>query len=658
MKSWFINLNLAKKLSIGFGTCVFLAMIIGWAGFSGMRQLTGHVNEINRDAVGGLASLNEFSQGASLYRLRQARMGLTDDKDARAKLLDQVNASGKKADQALAEYKKSVSGQEDEANFAKLSKAWSEYTAIGDQINGQLVTVPKDTAGELFESRTTKQFNEILLPALNDNTDWNNKQAQDLVKQAESSAASGTRTIIFFALFAALLSVGISIVITRSVTVPVSQINERVISLEANCVRDLKEGLEAFASGDLTVGITAVTTPVPYTAKDELGRMAATFNSLLTQINSSIASYNEARCSLSTLVGKVVENAVKVAGTSQNLAAAAEESSAAASQIASGSDQLASSATEAAERVRQVVSGVGGVTAGSQTQGRLIEQMSAAISQSASGIASVSESAVEMEVAANQGNLAVKETVSAMERVRNEVARSTDQVRILDEKGQEIGQIVGAIEEIAAQTNLLALNAAIEAARAGEHGRGFAVVADEVRKLAEQSSQSTKQISQLIQSVTATVEQTVGAIRSAQNEVTTGTQKSQAAGNALDQILLVTKAVQHHNQNVADLSKGLSANMEEILRTSSDNLASSIEIAGDAKAVLTEIDGVAAVSEESAAAVEELSATISEVGSAANELSGMSQDLTELVASFKIDARIPIAAKPQPKKANHLRVAV
>ncbi len=384
--------------------------------------------------------------------------------------------------------------------------------------------------------------------------------------------------------------------------------------------------------------------------------MAGTFNSLLLQIHAGISSYNDARGSLSSLVGKVIENAVSVAGTSRNLAAAAHQSSAAATQIATGTDQLASSASGAADKVRQVVDRVSVVRAGSETQGRLVEEMSAAISESASGVASVSEAASDMEAAANQGNEAVGATVSAMLRVRGEVERSTEQVRLLDEKGKEIGEIVGAIEQIAAQTNLLALNAAIEAARAGEHGRGFAVVADEVRKLAEQSSQSTKQIAALIESVTATVEQTVLAIRSAQSEVTTGTEKSEAAGAALDRIILATKSVQLHNQNVAKLSQGISVNMNEISRTSSSNLASSIEMAEHAHGVLSEIDGVAAVSEESAAAVEELSATIAEVGSAANELSGMSHDLTDLVASFKIEEKATVT-KPLAKKASHLKVA-
>jgi len=657
MKTWFTNLDLAKKLSLGFGACVLLAMLIGWAGFSSMKDLTSNVKKINDDAVGGLAALNDFSQAASTYRIRQARMGLTDDRALREKLLEEVNASRAQADTSLATYEKSVYEAEDQANFKELSKAWTKFAEIGDQVNPKMVSLPKEEVAVLFESRTTAAFISGLLPSLGKVTEWNKSNAAKLVARAMTTSSGGTFKIVLFTALAALLSVGITVVITRSVTVPVALINGRVQSLEANCVADLRDGLQALANGDLTVGVNPVTTPVPYAAKDELGKMAATFNSLLSQVQVSITSYNEARASLAGLVGKVAQNAESVAGTSRNLAAAAQQSTAAASQLASGSDQLATNASDAVEKVRQVVSGVDEVKNGSEIQGRLVEQMSAAIAESATGVASVSSSARQMETAAIEGNLAVKETVSAMERVQTEVGRSAEQVRLLDEKGKEIGEIVDAIEQIAAQTNLLALNAAIEAARAGEHGRGFAVVADEVRKLAEQSSQSTKQIAGLIESVTTTVAKTVSAIQRVQNEVTTGTIKSEAAGTALNQILLATKAVQIHNKNVTELSQGISASMEQISRASSGNLASSIVMATDASAVLVEIDGVASVSEESAAAIEQLSATITEVGSAASELSAMSHDLTDLVSSFKIEVSAPVGQKPLGKKPSHLKVA-
>ncbi len=263
MKTWFRNLGLAKKLSLGFGACVLLAMLIGWAGFSGMRELTNKVKSINDDAVGGLGSLNDFSQAASLYRIRQARMGLTDDRQTREKLLGQVNASRKDADAALAVYQKSIFEPDDRANFEALSKGWTEFTGIGDQINEEMASAPKDKVAELFESRTVKQFNEELLPALNKVTAWNKTNAAKLVASAMNASSTGTITIVSFAVLAALLSAGISFIITRSVTVPVSLINERIRSLETNCVADLRNGLEALANGDLTVNIDPVTTPVP-----------------------------------------------------------------------------------------------------------------------------------------------------------------------------------------------------------------------------------------------------------------------------------------------------------------------------------------------------------------------------------------------------------
>jgi len=652
LKTWLVNLSISRKLAFGFGICLLLSMIIGLQAVRGLSATSQSLDKVVGESNAAMEALGDIGKDAGLYRVRLYRVaGLMGKESVAAQAL--LDKSRIATDEDFKRLEKATKGLGDaqEKETQTLKATWEKGQGIVEGIKDKVRELDSAKAFELAESATTEVFRDEFNPQFDKTAEAISKAAKANEAAAFSTVATVKATVFVLTLLSMAFGVVISILLTRSVTLPVSQIRERLESIEANCMASLSRGMEGLASGDLTVEVRPVTSSVPYTSQDELGQMAKTFNSTLLQIQHSIESYNLARASLSTLVGKVMSSAEGVAHTSVTLAATSQESSAAASEIADGASQLAANSSAAAERVRQLALGAGAVTTGSESQGRLVEDMSAAISEAASGVENVSESARDMQTAASTGNVAVKETVAAMDRVKLSVERSTEQVRLLDEKGREIGKIVETIEQIAAQTNLLALNAAIEAARAGEHGRGFAVVADEVRKLAEQSTQSTKQIGDLIASVTKTVEETVSAIQSAQSEVVLGTQKSGTAGAALDQILVAAQTVLDQNQAVATLSREISASMDEVSRTSAQNLTAAETMSSDASSCLQEIDGVAAVSEESAAAVEELSATISEVGAAANELSHMSKELNEIVSSFKIDVEDVPSGKPQLRVA-------
>src|SRR5579883_96827 len=155
----------------------------------------------------------------------------------------------------------------------------------------------------------------------------------------------------------------------------------------------------------------------------------------------------------------------------------------------------------------------------------------------------MADAARQASQVAQSGGQAVQDTISSMSRIQEQVASSSAKVAELGAKGQEIGAIIETIDQIAEQTNLLALNAAIEAARAGEHGKGFAVVADEVRKLAERATQATKEIGSLIGSVRSGVDDAVTAMEAATREVRAGATQSQEAGTALAQILQAAQSV-------------------------------------------------------------------------------------------------------------------
>lgn len=492
-----------------------------------------------------------------------------------------------------------------------------------------------------MEKRTSKIYAPKVTPALDALTDYNSKNAQEGVRQSRQTAATAARIVAMSIVTATLLAAALGLIITRVITRPLNLIGNRMREVTEGSITQLEEAVVALRDGDLTVAVSADTRSLPIHQKDELGQMAVAFATMDERLGKTIGAFVEARSNLSNLVIELRESAVAVSETSASLAASTQQSGSASQEIAHGSEKLAHDSTDAASTMEQLLAQANTVGAGSKSQNEAIMQAVNSLSEATDAVSGMANHAKNMAQAAQEGNEAVTLTVQAMNEVGSLVQTSTECVSQLDLKSQHIGEIVRTIEGIAEQTNLLALNAAIEAARAGEHGRGFAVVADEVRKLAEQSSSATKEIAQLINGVTQDVEHTVDAISKTSTQFQVGIDRTRKSGTALESILQVAEKVSTEADHVSSMTSEITNLMSLVGESARQNLDASSEMGSGAQKVAYNIQGVAAISEESAASAEELSASIEEVSAAAQDLNQMSTRLRDLVASFKVEEGKP-----------------
>ena len=279
------------------------------------------------------------------------------------------------------------------------------------------------------------------------------------------------------------------------------------------------------------------------------------------------------------------------------------------SQIARTSEQVSSSAVELQSNSVQMAAGAEEVAAQAETVATAGEEMSATSGDIAQNCQMASEGSQQASAAAVSGARVVDETIVVMNSIAERVRSSAKAVESLGSRSDQIGEIVGTIEDIADQTNLLALNAAIEAARAGEQGRGFAVVADEVRALAERTTRATREIGEMIKAIQQETKGAVIAMEEGVSEVAKGSDKAAESGRALEQIL----------QQINDVN----AQIHQVATAAEEQTATTSEISNNMQQI-TEV-------------VAKTSRGAKDSATAANHLSVLADDLRRIVSQFKVD---------------------
>ncbi len=427
----------------------------------------------------------------------------------------------------------------------------------------KIYTLTNQVANGMFEDRITNitENDELgkIAWELNNLTD----QVEALIKEMGTSieyASKGDfyRKPFTIGLHGALTRVAENVYKSLSHQEQVIKDNEaKKKYLERSTKAILKE-MNEFANGDLTVKLQIE-------KDDDIGKLFDGFNRTVERFNQIILHITES-------ISVAASASIEISASIEEMSAGAHEQSAQSSEVAAA-----------------------------------MEQMAATILETTQNTLAAAEAADSAGVIAKEGSKGVSDTITGIESIAKVVSESTEIVEELGANSDKIGEIIQVIDDIADQTNLLALNAAIEAARAGEQGRGFAVVADEVRKLAERTSKATKEIEQTITQIQQQTEKAVISMQKGRDETISGKELAQQAGVKLVEILKATDQVSNVVTQVSAASEEQSATAEEISLN---------------------VDGINKVTEETAGA-------ISQIARATDDLSHLNENLQNMVSQFR-----------------------
>jgi len=484
------QLNIAPRAALGFALIAVLVALLGVFALGQMSSIRDSEVAVENRWLPSIRGGDEIRELMLRIRTISLRMALDQDPANIATYRGQMDTRDKELSEKIAAYDKLVDTAEGQQLYDQFKKTFAAYrTGIAQSFT-------------LAEQGKRDELTKLLLVDMKTVVDGSGKQLNDLADlfarqvaaESEKSAAhyETSRTIVtLFIALAALATVALAMLLTRSIVRPLSS---------------AVDAAESVAKGDLT-------RPIETHGNDEVSRLLK---------------------ALATMQQNLRETLQGISGSATQLATAADELSAVTVDSTQGLQEQNNEIEQAATAVNQ---------------------MTAAVEEVARNAVSTSDATRQSSQSAQLGQERVSETASAINALASDVQNTGELVQSLANQSQDIGKVLDVIRAIAEQTNLLALNAAIEAARAGESGRGFAVVADEVRALAYRTQQSTQEIEQMVQGMRSGSSQALESMQASASRAASTLALAERAGEALVTITASVHEIHERNLVIASAAE-------------------------------------------------------------------------------------------------------
>jgi methyl-accepting chemotaxis protein len=641
-------MTIGKKLYINFGAILAMVVVLF------LVNLTAVYREHNAKAAASRALQLSDATDKVRFQMMQNRLYLSNyllsgDSREVERMSEGIRILGEKLQNA-----ETVADSEQQRTaFEKLrlsEQNWSRDFAAPLVERRKEVDSGNSTVAELQIFYLQKDASSWVKTATEylDTADQESRKVVEERRNSDETAATATIVISLLSTILALALGGIIAYTTaKSTTAPLNEL--------------MKVTQRIGDAGDLDHKID-------FDRKDEIGALARTFSGMvgylreMASVSEAIAGGNlsvevQPRSKSDTLgnaftrmieglrhlVRNVRDAASQVANASTQVAGASDESAKISLQTASAIDEVTSTMHEMSVNVQNMVKST-------QTQASSVSETSASIDQMVASIQRVADTAKVLLDISNRSREEVHNGIATMEKatdglnkINSTIRSSGEIIDVLGQRADDIGKIIEVIDDLAEQTNLLALNAAIEAARAGEHGLGFAVVADEVRKLAEKSAQSTKEISDLIQSIQKEARKAVENMERSTGIVNDGLGLGQELSSALRKISNVVAEVYKFAQEIGAATNQQSHGSSQIARATTRLNEITHEINSAVEEQASGAQAVVKAMERMRELVQQTTSGSTELAASAEQMSKMSRDLLDSMHRFALDQseRVP-----------------
>ena len=548
----FKNVKIGNKLILGFSSILLVAMIIGYIGYSGMQVIHSHLDEVTETRLPSIRSLLIISEAhTAIDAGEKALLSNNITPDIEKEVYEQhFKASKARADEAWRVFDALPQTAEEAIVWKEFVLAWNEWWKHHEDL---LVLAKKYNSNKTEESYSEMSDYALITIAepfvkteslINKLITINNGLTIESKKIAEEKSLTAKMLLLVVMLMGALVSIFLAVIISNAITRPLA----KGVKLA-----------EAIAKGDLTIAIDIE-------QNDEVGQLANSLKYMVEKLKGIVLE---------------ISNGVTVLGTS------ASEILTTVTEVSTGAAETATSVSETTTTIEEV------------------RQTAMVSNQKAQFLRVSSQKAAD---SVDKGRDSINEVIGSMKKIDNQMNLISETVLKLADQNRTIGEITSSVTDIADQSNLLAVNAAIEAAKAGEQGRGFTVVALEIRSLADQSKKATAQVKEILNEINKSVNQTVGVTEQGARTVEEGRKLVGLSGEVIEV---------------------LAENVEEAAQASIQISASNQQQMAGMEQIVPAMENIKVASQQNVLGIRQAQA-------AAHDLNSLGQNLKEIVAKFKI----------------------